>query len=173
MTRGKEGVLILDAANGLADRAVVSLLRTCNSLRLAYERSVLATNPAAAREHSNRCDSITNWRLALVRRQDPARLPPNPRHWQALAKLVGVSADVDSLENHYLQTSQSRPALCESKTAQLSTIGEPDLTSRLSLELVRGQGPRHCKSSHGGFRECATRVSCLFPQSGHEMLGQL
>jgi hypothetical protein len=42
---------------------------------LAYERSVLATNPAAAREHSNICDSITNWCLALVCRQDPARLP--------------------------------------------------------------------------------------------------
>jgi hypothetical protein len=31
---------------------------------LAYERSVLATNPAAAREHSSICDSITNWCLA-------------------------------------------------------------------------------------------------------------
>jgi hypothetical protein len=43
---------------------------------LAHERSVLATDSAAAREHSHLCDSFTNWCLALVRGQDPARLPP-------------------------------------------------------------------------------------------------
>jgi hypothetical protein len=43
---------------------------------LAYERSVLATNPAVARGRFNVRHSITNWRLALVRSQDPARLPP-------------------------------------------------------------------------------------------------
>ncbi len=34
---------------------------------LAYERSVLGTNPGATCEHSNRCDSITTWRFVLVR----------------------------------------------------------------------------------------------------------
>jgi hypothetical protein len=35
---------------------------------LAYQRSVLATNAATARGHSNMCDSITNWCLAVVRK---------------------------------------------------------------------------------------------------------
>jgi hypothetical protein len=45
---------------------------------LADERSVLAKDPAAARGHSNRYHSITNWCLALVRGQNPARLPTTP-----------------------------------------------------------------------------------------------
>ena len=53
---------------------------------LAYGRSVLSTNPAAAREHSNICDSITNWCVALVCRPDPAGLPP------ASAALGGAGA---------------------------------------------------------------------------------
>jgi hypothetical protein len=51
---------------------------------LAYERGVLTTNPAAAREHSNICDSITNWCLSLVCRPDSARLHPSS------TALVGV-----------------------------------------------------------------------------------
>ena len=43
---------------------------------LAYERSVLATNPGAARGHSNVCYSITNWSFPLVRGSDSRRLPP-------------------------------------------------------------------------------------------------
>ena len=43
---------------------------------LAYERSVQPTNPASAREHPNIYHSITNRCLALVRGQDPARVPP-------------------------------------------------------------------------------------------------
>ena len=42
---------------------------------LAYKGSILATNSAAACENSNRCYSITNWRLPLVRGQDSAGLP--------------------------------------------------------------------------------------------------
>jgi hypothetical protein len=42
---------------------------------MAYERSILAANPADSREHSNICDSITNWCVALVCRPDPAGLP--------------------------------------------------------------------------------------------------
>jgi hypothetical protein len=52
---------------------------------LAHGRSLLDTNSAAACEYSNVCHSITNWRLALVRWQDPARLP--------LTELVGVLAE--------------------------------------------------------------------------------
>ncbi len=55
--------------------------------RLAHERSVRATNPAAACEHSNRCDSFTTWCLALVRGQDPTRLPPSSK---ALAGVGGT-----------------------------------------------------------------------------------
>jgi hypothetical protein len=36
--------------------------------------TVLATNPAATREHSHIRDSITNWRLTLVRGPNPERL---------------------------------------------------------------------------------------------------
>ena len=42
---------------------------------LAYQRNILPTNPAATRENVNGCDSITNWRLALVCVSNSARLP--------------------------------------------------------------------------------------------------
>src|ERR1700674_1610274 len=42
---------------------------------VAYQRSIYPACPAAAREHHNICYSITNWCLASVRGQDPARLP--------------------------------------------------------------------------------------------------
>ena len=54
---------------------------------LAYEHSVLSTNPAAARKHSNIRDSITNWCVALVCRSNPAGLPTAPT---ALAGASGV-----------------------------------------------------------------------------------
>ena len=57
---------------------------------LAYERSVLATNPTAAREHSHICDSITNWCFALVCRSNPARLLPTS---EALAVAGGTRWD--------------------------------------------------------------------------------
>ena len=46
------------------------------STSLAHQRSVFPTNSAAARKRSDRCDSFTIRGLALVRSQDPARLPP-------------------------------------------------------------------------------------------------
>jgi len=51
-------------------------MRRIDATSVAYQRSILATSPAAAFEHSKRCDSIKNWSLALVCRQDPARLLP-------------------------------------------------------------------------------------------------
>ena len=54
---------------------------------LAYEQSVLKTNPAAAREHSNIRDSITNRCVALVCWSNPAGLPTAPT---ALAGASGV-----------------------------------------------------------------------------------
>src|SRR5437762_793826 len=54
---------------------------------LAYEQSVLKTNPAAAPEHSNIRDSITNWCVALVRRPDSAGLPSGS---EALACVSGT-----------------------------------------------------------------------------------
>jgi hypothetical protein len=64
---------------------------------LAYERSVLATNATAAREHSNICDSITNWCLALVHR--PLRRGYSPqrervRQHKCAAWLSGRADDV-------------------------------------------------------------------------------
>ena len=53
---------------------------------LAYERSVLATNPAATGERFNIRHSITDRSIPLVRGQDPARLPP------ASEALGGLSA---------------------------------------------------------------------------------
>jgi hypothetical protein len=43
---------------------------------LAYERSVLASNPAAARGRFNIRHSIADWSFPLVRGQDSAGLPP-------------------------------------------------------------------------------------------------
>ena len=45
---------------------------------LAYEQSVLSTNPAAACKHSNIRDSITNRCVALVCRLNPAGLRTAP-----------------------------------------------------------------------------------------------
>jgi hypothetical protein len=44
---------------------------------LAHERSVLATNPAAARERFNLCYSGTDWSFPVVRGSDSRRLPPS------------------------------------------------------------------------------------------------
>jgi hypothetical protein len=57
--------------------AIVAGMGRIEATSVAHERSVLATNPAATCEHSNICDSVTNWGLALVRRPDAARLPPS------------------------------------------------------------------------------------------------
>jgi HsdM N-terminal domain len=57
---------------------------------LAYERSLLATNSAATREHPNRCGSVTHWCLALVCRPNPARLSPTS---EALAVAGGTRWD--------------------------------------------------------------------------------
>jgi hypothetical protein len=43
---------------------------------LAYERSLLEANPAAARARFNIRHSITTWCFALVRGSDSAWLPP-------------------------------------------------------------------------------------------------
>jgi hypothetical protein len=55
---------------------------------LAYWRSVRGTNPAVAEEDFHIHDSLTNWRLALVCRPDPARLSPAS---EALAGAGGTS----------------------------------------------------------------------------------
>src|ERR1700693_201192 len=70
---------------------------------LAYERSILATDSAASRQHFNVCDSITNWCLTLVRGQDPARLPPASEalagtygtYWRVAAGVRQVTAVVN------------------------------------------------------------------------------
>jgi len=54
---------------------------------LAHRRHVFAKDPTAARGRFNIGDSITNWCLALVRGQDPARLPPAS---EALAGVGGA-----------------------------------------------------------------------------------
>jgi hypothetical protein len=43
---------------------------------VAYERSILATDPATSREYPHICNSITNWCLAMVCRPNPRRLSP-------------------------------------------------------------------------------------------------
>jgi hypothetical protein len=60
--------------------------------KLAYKRSVLATNPTIARRCSNLRHSISHWSFPLVREPDSPRAPPAPRHWEALAEPVGMSA---------------------------------------------------------------------------------
>jgi hypothetical protein len=67
------------------------LVGCIDATNLAYERSVLASNPAAAREHSNICDSITTWCLPLVCGQDPARLPPAS---EALGGVGGIGGNI-------------------------------------------------------------------------------
>ena len=57
--------------------------------RLAYQRSVLATNPAASREHSHISNSITNWCLALVCRPNPGRLSPTSEALASIGRIGG------------------------------------------------------------------------------------
>ena len=65
-----------------------------DTTRLAHEQSVLSTDPAAASENSNICDSITNWCLALVRRPDSAGLLPSPTALGGARKTGEVPADL-------------------------------------------------------------------------------
>jgi hypothetical protein len=58
-----------------------------NAASLAHEQSVLSTGPAAAREHSNIHDSLTNRCVTLVCWSNPAGLPTAPT---ALAGASGV-----------------------------------------------------------------------------------
>src|ERR1019366_1453768 len=74
--RGTIGVGAVTSAREATTRAGVLGMGRIEATTLAHERSVLATNPTAAREHSNVCYSITNWCLALVCRSNPARLLP-------------------------------------------------------------------------------------------------
>ncbi len=60
---------------------------------MAYERSILAANPTAARGRFHIRYSVTDWSFPLVRGPDSPRYRPHPRHWLALAKLAGVSAE--------------------------------------------------------------------------------
>ena len=66
---------------GNAAQACKGMLRMgrVDAAILAYKRSVRQKNPAFACEHSNFCDSITDWCIALVRRPAPAGLPPAPK----------------------------------------------------------------------------------------------
>jgi len=60
---------------------------------VAYERSVLATNPAAARKRfqyprgSSRI-GVSRWYAGKIRQG----YRPHPRHWEPLAELVGLTA---------------------------------------------------------------------------------
>jgi hypothetical protein len=66
---------------------------------LAYERSVLATNPAVARRCVNFGHSVTDWNIPLVCEPDTPGYRPHPRHWEALAELAGVVLGGKNLPN--------------------------------------------------------------------------
>jgi len=62
------------AGTGTGNVRKVKAMGRIEATNMAYQRSVRATNPAAARGNSHICYSLTNWCLALVCRPDPARL---------------------------------------------------------------------------------------------------
>ena len=62
-------------------------MRRVETTSSAHERSVLATNPAAARRCFNIRHSIRDWGFTLVRGSDSRRLPPAS---EALAGAGGI-----------------------------------------------------------------------------------
>jgi hypothetical protein len=66
---------------------------------VADERSILAAHAAASREGSNLHYSITNRCLALVRGQDPARLPPSSETLACAGEIGGSSLTSNYVDN--------------------------------------------------------------------------
>ena len=80
---------------------------------LAYERSVVATDSAAAREHSNICDSITNRHLSLACGPNPPRLPP-------ASEALAVAGEAGGCHSHH-QGSCGRGVCQQGKSAVVGT----------------------------------------------------
>jgi hypothetical protein len=72
--------------------------------KLAYKRSVLATNPTIARRCSNLRHSVSHWSFPLVRKPDSPRVPPAS---QALEGVGGTGWDVGEWESTGLRRGES------------------------------------------------------------------
>ena len=142
---------------------------------LAHKRSVLATNPAAARGHSHICDSITNWCFSLVRRQDPARLPPAS---EALGGARGIGGRLNctshSTECLHLPPTHypTHPAFVRNEQidagAWVSVVRDADERRCSSSDLARRtvfQAPKQRNES-----QIADKRGSSLPASGYHIL---
>jgi hypothetical protein len=135
---------------------------------LAHERSLLATNPAATCEHSNRCDSVTNWCLALVCRPDSARLPPSSTALAGAGRIGGCFAGC--LNAVYRSLLASKPF---SNSTMMRACPSAALAETVtSVTALCGRTLRRCRAI---FRTLYRSRRCRLSEirSGFSVLGEL
>ena len=137
-------------------------------LCVADERSILATHAAASREGSHLCYSITNRCLALVRRQDPARLPPSSETLACAGEIGGSSLTSNYVDlepvNHYDEKvevgSEIAVSYAQIRDQKNSTELRPPLAPDDENQIEHGQiehGQDYCSDMLLRIYPCSSR----------------